>query len=60
MDNNFLLTFDYDRLSDGDDVIIPSYEWFETEEELLDFVRENNISVNEAYEIKDCRNIEIE
>ena len=59
MDNNFLLTYDYRGSSDGDNIIVSAYAWFENEDELLGFVRENNISVNEAYEIKHCRSIEI-
>lgn len=63
MDNNFLLTYDYLESRGGDNIIISTYAWFETEEELIDFIEErksqNGFSINEAIEIKDSHNIKM-
>lgn len=61
MENNFLLTFDCTE----DNRITSKYAWFESEEELRDFVKKNkehdkDFCVNEAIEIKDDRQIIVE
>lgn len=55
-DNRFMLTYS----DDGSEV----YEWFQTENELLDFVKSakkkwNTFKVIDAIEIIQCRNIEL-
>jgi hypothetical protein len=53
MDNNFLLTYEDTRK----DVVFQTFQWFETEEELRDYVKEWNTKVIEAVEIKDCKQL---
>lgn len=68
MDNNFLLTYDCCYVVSNDftqskvSKIISTYSWFESEEEMRDFVdeiknKDGHFKVNEAIEIKDDRQI---
>lgn len=66
MENNFLLTYDcWATESTGSGFVDSRYAWFESEEELTEFVidmkkKDKQFKVNEAIEIKDDRQIEIE
>lgn len=65
MDNNFLITYDcWATESTGSGFIDSRYAWFESEEELYEFVdemknKDSHFKVNEAIEIRDCKQIEI-
>lgn len=53
MDNNFLLT--YNDTKGG--ITFQTFQWFETEQELRDYVKEWQIEVVEATEIMSSREL---
>ena len=62
--NNFLLTYDCINSTGGDNFIASNYAWFETEEQLVDFVNKNKkvdccFSVNEAVEVLNSREVKL-
>ena len=62
MDNNFLLTY---KIEQCDNRIHHCFEWFETQNELIDFVgdkkiKDKSFEVIDSIKINDCENIELD
>jgi len=51
MDKNYLLTYQHTKKKCG--CIETTIAWFDTEDELDDFIRNNDIQVIESFKIKD-------
>lgn len=52
--NRFLLTYE---VEDGYGEVLSEYDWFETEREMKEFIEVQNVTVVEALEIIECREI---
>jgi hypothetical protein len=57
MNRNFLLTYE---TSDTTGKQASSYDWFETEKDMREFIEDEDISVIEAIEVTGCREIDLE